>query len=63
MRKKIVSKKRKKGSKNYLRKGKNFQHVMEVGAMFIDLLKKVNTYLSKACKFEMLKQYCIEKLI
>ena len=40
MRKKIVCKKRKKGQKNYLRKGRNFQYLMEVGAMLIDLLKK-----------------------
>ena len=52
--KKRVCKKRKKGEKNYLQKGKNFQHVMKVGAMFINLLKKkINMYLSKACKFEM----------
>ena len=51
MRKKRVCKnKRKKGQKKkYLRKRKNF--VMEVGAMFINLLKKMNMYLSKACKF------------
>ena len=36
-----------------MRKGKNFQHVMEEGDRFIDLLKKINMYLSKACKFEM----------
>ena len=36
-----------------MRKGKNFQHVMEEEDMFIDLLKKINMYLSKACKFEM----------
>ena len=36
-----------------MRKGKNLQHVMEEGDMFIDLLKKINMYLSKACKFEM----------
>ena len=36
-----------------MRKGKNFQHVMEEGDMFIDLLKKINMCLSKACKFEM----------
>ena len=36
-----------------MRKGKNFHHVMEEGGMFIDLLKKINMYLSKACKFEM----------
>ena len=57
MRKKIVCK------KNYLRKAKKFQHVMEVGAMFINLLKKMNMYLSKAFKFEMLKQHCIETFI
>ena len=46
MGKKRVCKKRKKGEKNYSRKGKNFQHVMKVGAMFINLLKK-NEYVSK----------------
>ena len=36
-----------------MRKEKNFQHVMEEGYMFMDLLKKINMYLSKACKLEM----------
>ena len=36
-----------------MRKEKNFQHVMEEGYMFIGLLKKIDMYLSKACKFEM----------
>ena len=58
MRKKRVCKKERRVKKNkyiyiyiyiYLRKRKNF--VMEVGAMFINLLKKMNMYLSKACKF------------
>ena len=49
--KRICKNKRKKGQKKifFLRKRKNF--VMEVGAMFINLLKKMNMYLSKACKF------------
>ena len=55
MRKKRVCKKERRVKKKkiyiyiYLRKRKNF--VMEVGAMFINLLKKMNMYLSKACKF------------
>ena len=59
MRKKRVCKKERRVKKTktkkyiyiyiYLRKRKNF--VMEVGAMFINLLKKMNMYLSKACKF------------
>ena len=55
MRKKRVCKKERRVKKIYiyiyiyLRKRKNF--VMEVGAMFINLLKKMNMYLSKACKF------------
>ena len=38
--------KRKKDEKNYFRKGKNFQHVMKVGTVFINLLKK-NEYVAK----------------
>ena len=40
MRDKRYVQKRNKSQTKYLRKGKNSQHVMEVGAMFIDLLKK-----------------------
>ena len=40
MRKKKVCKK-KKSQKNCLRKGKNFQHVMDVGTMFINFSKKI----------------------
>ena len=32
--------KRKKSQKKYFRKRKDFQHVMDVGTTFIDLLKK-----------------------
>ena len=40
MRDKRACTKKKEESKKCLRKGKNFQHVMDVGAMFTDLLKK-----------------------
>ena len=46
----------KKKWKKFLRKGINFQYVMDVGAMFIDLLKNRNMQRSKACKIEMLKK-------
>ena len=35
----------KKKWKKFLRKGINFHHVMDVGAMFIDLLKNMNMQL------------------
>ena len=40
MRDKRVCTKKKEESKKYLRKGKNLQYVMDVGAIFIDILKK-----------------------
>ena len=40
MRDKGACTKKKEESKKVFEKRKNFQHVMDVGAMFIDLLKK-----------------------
>ena len=36
----------KKSKKNYLRKRQNFKHVMDVGFMFINLLKKYDMSMS-----------------